>query len=154
MPRAIAPLVTITTSSPAPRRPAAASHTRPSTSARGSPVSSATMLEPSLTTTRRMAAEVRRLLRIELERDAADLELVARLEALDGQLAQHTEPREPRFDVQHRVLVVDVEALEQPRDPLAVDTERVRADTRDDEARTAARAVDPMLRQPGNPPRG
>jgi hypothetical protein len=50
MPRAIAPLVTTTISSPAACRAATWSHTRARTSARRSPESWATMLDPSLTT--------------------------------------------------------------------------------------------------------
>ena len=50
MPRAIAPLVTSTTSWPAAWRAAASAQMRSITSARSSPESSATMLEPSLMT--------------------------------------------------------------------------------------------------------
>ncbi len=59
-PRAIAPLVTTTTSSPAAWRAATSSQTAPSTSARSSPESSATMLDPSLMTVRAMAWRVDR----------------------------------------------------------------------------------------------
>src|SRR5687767_11722071 len=51
MPRAIAPEVTTTTSSPARWRSATASHSASSSSVRSSPASSATTLEPSFTTT-------------------------------------------------------------------------------------------------------
>src|SRR3954451_12357655 len=52
MPRAMAPLVTMTISSPAARRRATSSHTRPTTSTRSAPSSWATIDEPSLTTRR------------------------------------------------------------------------------------------------------
>ena len=57
MPRAMAPEVTTTTSSPASCRADTASLTEASTSARTSPESSATMLEPSFTTRVAIAAE-------------------------------------------------------------------------------------------------
>ncbi len=52
MPRAMAPLVTMTISSPAARRRATSSQTRPTTSTRSAPSSWATIDEPSLTTRR------------------------------------------------------------------------------------------------------
>ena len=55
IPRAIAPLVTTTTSSPAAWRAASSAHTAASTSVRGEPSSWATIEEPSLTTVRAMA---------------------------------------------------------------------------------------------------
>lgn len=54
MPRAMAPLVTTTTSLPAARSVATQEQTAVRTSVRSSPSSSATMDEPSLMTTRRM----------------------------------------------------------------------------------------------------
>src|ERR1700704_4744512 len=55
IPRAIAPLVTITTASPAVWCAATVAHTRSRTSRRNSPDSSATMLDPSLSTNVDMA---------------------------------------------------------------------------------------------------
>ena len=50
MPRAIAPLVTMTISWPSARRRATSSQTRPTTSTRSAPSSCATIEDPSLTT--------------------------------------------------------------------------------------------------------
>ena len=89
IPRAIAPLVTITTSSPCwcsageQRRRCA-----PSSSVRSAPSPSATTLEPSLTTIRLMRGDFplpgggAPLPRVELEDHARDLDLVPGLEAL------------------------------------------------------------------------
>src|SRR5438477_11916164 len=90
IPRAIAPLVTTITSSPPARRAATASHTRPSTSASSSPASSATIEDPSLMTTRRTVGGSLRP-RVQLEDDAADLDVVARLEARLLQRLHHAD---------------------------------------------------------------
>src|SRR5436309_2479651 len=94
IPRAIAPLETITISSPSACRAAATSHSPDRTSMRGSPSPSATTLDPSLITNRLMAgaysaafsppapARLRARAGVQLEAHARDLHLVARLEAL------------------------------------------------------------------------
>ena len=98
MPRAIAPLVTTTTSLPA--RVAVGDHVadrgraRPRAARRSS---SATMLEPSLTTTRAMAP--RRLRGIQLEHDAGDLDVVARLEARGLERPDHAHAPQAPLDV-------------------------------------------------------
>src|SRR4051794_37085152 len=93
MPRAIAPEVTRTTESPPSYSAAAWSQTPRSTSSRTSPRASATMLEPSLTTIvltpRTLGAERRS--RIELEHHAADLHVVAWLEARRLERADHAD---------------------------------------------------------------
>src|ERR1700733_5589539 len=96
MPRAIAPLVTTITSSPARCRAANWSHRLASTSIRGVPSGSATTLDPSLMTTRLIGVtqgrrSARLLLRVQLERDAGDLDLIPRLEALGLERAEHAD---------------------------------------------------------------
>src|ERR1700760_1911995 len=97
IPRAIAPLVTTITSSPPLWRAASSPARPPSTSMRSSPSLAATTLEPSLTTILLTAWSLFVALRppwlliggVQLEGDAADLDLVARLEARLLQGAQH-----------------------------------------------------------------
>src|SRR4029453_8966397 len=117
MPRAIAPLVTSTTSSPAWCTPAAGRHTERSTAVRSSPASSATMLEPSFTTVAPMRPQPRqpparplsgRRAGIQLERDARDLHLVAGLEALALQGIDQPQPAQAALQIAERVLVVEV----------------------------------------------
>src|SRR5271167_2436581 len=98
MPRAIAPLVTTTTSPPSRCRPARTSQTRASTSRRGSPSLPATTLEPSLTTTRLIGLS----LGIQLECHTGDLDLIARLEALRLECLQHSDPPQPALHIGHR----------------------------------------------------
>src|SRR5881227_3955777 len=95
IPRAIAPLVTITTASPPAWRAATVAQTRSRTSRRTSPDASATMLEPSLSTqvdisrlslgatraARPRRGCLERRARVELEHRAGDLHVVAGLEA-------------------------------------------------------------------------
>src|SRR4051794_7970138 len=116
IPRAIAPLVTTTTSSPAAWRRATSSHTRASTLARSIPVSSATMLEPSLMTKRAIAAG---LSRMQLEHDAADLDVVARLESGRLERAHDAHPMQAPLDVRQRLVVVEIVAGQQPPPPRA-----------------------------------
>src|SRR3954466_9415537 len=109
IPRAIAPLVTTITSSPPARRAATASHTRPSTPERSSPAASATIEEPSVMTTRRTIRGSLRT-RVQLEDDAADLHVVARLEARLLQRPHHPDALQRALDVRQRLLVVEVVA--------------------------------------------
>src|SRR3954454_24080176 len=97
MPRALAPLVTTTISLPASWKSATAPQMRSSTSARSTPPSSATMLDPSLTTARAIGA--RRLSGVQLEDDARDLDVVARLEAGGLQRADHAHAPQAPLDV-------------------------------------------------------
>src|SRR5579875_1875701 len=121
-PRAIAPLVTITTEWPASCSAAASSQMRASTSSRTAPSSRATIEDPSLITNVLIAARWRRSrLRVEVECDPGDLHLVAGLEALRLQRPQHADPLQPPLQMGERLLVVQVIAREQPLDALAVD---------------------------------
>ena len=60
-------------------------------------------------------------LRVELERDPGDLDVVAGLEALRLERADHADPPQPALEVRERVLVVEVVAGDQPLDPGAAD---------------------------------
>src|SRR5271170_131653 len=142
MPRAIAPLVTTITSPPSPCRRASRSHTRASSCMRSSPSPSATTLEPSLTTNRLImrnrlfgwGAPPGALARVELERDAGDQHLVARLEAVRLELLDHADRAQAVLDVRERVLVVEVEALYEPLDAAAAHGEAAGAELLDVEA--------------------
>src|SRR3954470_16579949 len=105
IPCAIAPLVTTITSSPARWRDATVSQTPARTSRRGSPRSSATIEEPSLTTTRLIAA-TNLDPGMQLEDDAADLDVVARLEAGVLQGPHHPDALEGALHVSQRLVVV------------------------------------------------
>src|SRR4051812_33872013 len=122
MPTAIAPLVTTTTSTPARRSAATCSQTRSSTSSRGAPESSATIEEPSLMTTRRKTARSLRT-RMELEHDAADLHVVARLEPGLLERADHPDALERPLHVRERLVVLQVVARDQPVDAAPHDPE-------------------------------
>src|SRR5579875_3776343 len=121
IPRAIAPLVTITTEFPAACSAAASSQMRASTSSRTAPSSRATIEDPSLTTNRLIGPAVDSRVGIEVERDPGDLDLVPGAEALGLQLAEHPDPLQAPLEVREGLLVVEVIAGEQPLDPLAVD---------------------------------
>src|SRR3954464_7963720 len=140
IPRAIAPLVTTTISLPAAWKSATAPQMRSSTSARSTPPSSATMLDPSLTTARAMDAEPIRLTAggggaarscVELEDDARDLDVVARLEAGGLERPHHAHPPQAPLDVDQRVLVVEVVPRDQAVDGVALDAEQLVVDARD-----------------------
>src|SRR5438309_2282479 len=158
MPRAIAPLETMISSSPATWRAAATSQSFASTSVRGSPSPSATTLEPSLITVRLMRGaysggdfsphplQVRT--RVELEAHAPDLDLVAGLETLGDERLDHAYAPQPALEVRHRILVLDVEARQQPLDPRPVHRERALADALDAKARLRRRAEDHVLGEP------
>src|SRR4051794_37214496 len=161
MPRAMAPLVTRTTSRPCPRSAAAWEHTSASTSRRTSPRSSATMLEPSLITIGGMPGRIlgaERRAGVELEHRAGDLHVVPgresrRLEALD-----HAERAQPLLDVRERVGVVDVVSREQALHALPADPERLVAHALDDDLLCLGRPVDAVfgedLRRAGDRGRG
>src|SRR4051794_3605545 len=103
IPRAIAPEVTSTTSRPAARNSAVCAATSASTSSRTSPLSSATMLDPSFMTTvaamssRMLGAE--RRAGVEFEHGAGDLHVVARLESGRLEPPDHAERPQPLLDI-------------------------------------------------------
>src|SRR4051794_31412493 len=132
MPRAIAPLVTTTTSLPASWKSATAPQMRSRTSARSTPPSSATMLEPSFTTARSMRP--RRLSGVQFEDDAGDLDVVARLEARGLQPPDDAHPPQAPLDVDQCVLVVEVVARDQAVDRVARDAIQPVLDVLDAEA--------------------
>src|SRR3954469_13197559 len=100
MPRAIAPEVTTTTSTPLACSAATSSQIRATTERRSAPLSSATIEEPSLT------PATGTLGRIQLEHGAADLDVVARLEARALQCGDHAHAMEPALDVGLGLLVL------------------------------------------------
>src|SRR3954451_19388641 len=131
IPNAIAPLVTTTNSSPAAGAAASWSAVPASTSMRSSPSLPATTLEPSFTTMRLMpgslfgaplgpapaiARSAPALRGVELERHAADLDLVSGLEARFLQGSDHADAPQPALEVVHCVLVLGVVAREQDLD--------------------------------------
>src|SRR3954454_4158792 len=119
-PRAMAPLDTSTTSSPAARRAATSAQMPARTSPRTEPSSLATIPEPSLMTWRAMRARsLDGLARIELEDDPGDLDVVARLEALGLQRADDAHAVQARLDVHERLLVLEVVARDEPLDARA-----------------------------------
>src|ERR1700682_4849623 len=143
MPRAIAPLVTITTSSPCRCMPASASQTGERPSVRGSPSPSATTLEPSFTTTRLMPgaylaagrcqptscsstqrASLAGGARIQLEGHAPYLDLIAGAKTLLLQRPEHSDPTQPFLHIRHRIIVLDVIACQQALDALPPDGKR------------------------------
>src|SRR3954468_3368754 len=148
MPRAMAPLVTTTISLPASWKSATAPQIRSRTSSRSTPRSSATMLDPSLTTARAMAGE--RLSGVQLEDDARDLDVVPRLEAGGLQRPHHAHAPQAALDVDQRVLVVEVVARDQAVDGVALDAEQLRVDTRDLEAAPCRRPEHAVLGQLGD----
>src|SRR4051794_9369175 len=60
---------------------------------------------------------------VELEHDAGDLDVVARLEALGLERVDHAERPQPLLDVRQRLLVAEVVAGEQALDPRSGDAE-------------------------------
>src|SRR5689334_24136020 len=110
MPRAIAPEVTTTTSTPVACSAATSSQMRATTDSRSAPLSSATIDDPSLTT----ATGKRSARGVELEHGAEDLDVVAGLEARALERADHAHPVQPALDVRLRLLVLEVPAHEQP----------------------------------------
>src|ERR1035438_3429423 len=124
---------------------------------RGAPSLSATTLEPSFTTTRLMPgaylpprAGLRRARRsggVGIERDARDLDLIARLEALRLQRLQHADPSQPALQIRHRVLVVDLVARQQSLDAPPLDDERARSEPLHLEARAGGRPEHHVLGQ-------
>src|SRR2546425_9379971 len=145
MPHAIAPEVTSTISCPVRNSSAAWSHTCGRTSMRTSPRSSATMLEPSLTTavlTRRRLRSVR----IELEHHPADLHVVPRPEARRLERADHPKAAQPVLHIPERLVVVGVVARDQALDARAQHPECPIRSALDPELLLRAGPVDPVLR--------
>src|SRR4051812_31594271 len=130
MPRAIAPEVTTTTSTPPACSAATSSQIRETTDSRSAPESSATIDDPSLTTATGTSGG------IQLEDDAADLDVVAGLEPRPLERPDHAHPPQAVLDERLRLLVLEVPAGDQPvhglagHDPAAVgparDLERLR----------------------------
>src|SRR5689334_21578670 len=107
MPRAIAPLVTTTTSTPEACSAATSLQIRATQDSRSAPLSSATIDDPSLTTATGNSG------RVELEQGAADLHVVARLEPGALERGDDAHPAQPLLDERSRFLVVEVPAHEQ-----------------------------------------
>src|SRR3954451_5576125 len=124
IPRAIAPEVTTTTSTPASCSNATSSHTRATTASRSAPESSATTAEPSLTTATGTAGSLDGRARVQLEDDAADLHVVAGLESCSLQRGDDAHALQPALHVGLRLLVLHVEAGDQALDRLAADHPR------------------------------
>src|SRR3954464_13288334 len=93
IPRAIAPEVTITTSTPSPCSAATSSHTRSSTPGRRSPFASATTEDPSLTT--RVGIARLRLGGVEPQREAQQPPQLARVVLVAGDVLVD-QPRDRR----------------------------------------------------------
>src|SRR5215217_5181614 len=135
IPRAIAPDVTTTTSTPVRCSSATSSQTRATTDSRSSPESWATTDEPSLTTAtdiervrlRRPGRSDRRT-GVELEHDAAQLDVVAGFEPARLERSDHSHPTQTLLDMRERLLVLHVVAGDQPVDRLAGDPELALAD--------------------------
>src|SRR3954454_17776890 len=108
IPRAMAPEVTTTTSTPARWRLANYSHTRAMTARRSSPLSSVMTEEPSLTTTEGTRGSLEGRARVELEHDAADLDVVAGLESRVLKDGEHSHAAQPVLHVSERLLVLEV----------------------------------------------
>src|SRR3954452_15768865 len=104
MPRAIAPEVTTTTSTPPACSPATSSQIRATTDNRSAPESSATIDDPSLTTATGTSGG------IQLEDDAADLDVVAGLEPRPLERADHAHAPQAVLDERLRLLVLEIPA--------------------------------------------
>src|SRR4051794_29803707 len=140
IPRAIAPLVTTTTSTPSRCRAATSSTIRAITDRRSSPDSSATIDEPSLTTATGMTP--RTLGGVELEHHATELDVVARFEPLRLERGDHAHAPEAVLDVRERLVVREVVACDQAVDGVAGDAEPVRPGALDLERTAGGRAED------------
>src|SRR6185503_20090825 len=139
IPRAIAPLVTTTTSTPVRCSAATSSTIRAITDRRSSPESSATIDEPSLTTATGMP---RTLGGVELEHHAAELDVVARFEPLCLQRGDHAHAAQAVLDVRERLVVLEVVAGDQAVDGLAGHAECAVGGALDHERAAACRAED------------
>src|SRR5262249_6502648 len=131
---AIAPEVTMTTSSPPACSSATCEQTRSSTSLRIAPSSPATIDEPSFATTvmarqrvrairLRQQTAARRPLRVQLELQIADDHLVAGLEPDPPELGDHADLAKPPLQVVDRLLVLEVVPRHQQFDPTTEDAE-------------------------------
>src|ERR1044072_2223191 len=103
IPRAMAPLVTTTTSTPSRCSAATSSMIRAITDRRSSPDSSATIDEPSLTTATGMARGT--LGGVELEHHTAELDVIARFEPLRLQRGDDAHAPHAVLDVRERLAV-------------------------------------------------
>ena len=107
-------------------------------------MSSATIDEPSLTTATGMATRTSG--GVELEHDAADLDVVARLEPCALERGDHAHPAQAALDVGQRLLVLEVVARDQALDGVAADAEvAVRPTRSTSNAAPRGRAEDPEL---------
>src|SRR5919198_4248434 len=140
IPRAIAPLVTTTTSTPLRCSAATSSTIRATTDNRSSPESSATIEEPSLTTATGMAWP--RLGGVQLEHHAPELDVVTRFEPLRLQRGDHAHAPQPVLDVRERLVVLEVMARDQAVDGGARDAVLAVAGALDLERAARGRAED------------
>src|SRR4029079_11257480 len=140
IPRAIAPLVTTTTSTPSRCSAATSSTIRAITDRRSSPGSSATMDEPSCTTATGMAP--RTLGGVELEHHAAELDVVTRFEPLRLERRDHAHAPQAVLDVRERLVVLEIVARDQAVDGVTGDAEPVGAGALDLERAAGSRAED------------
>src|SRR3954453_21310430 len=102
MPPATAPEGTTPPSAPPGGRAATSSQIRATTDSRSAPESSATIDDPSLTTATGTLGGV------QLEDDAADLDVVPGLDPRPLERADHAHPPQPRLDERLRLLVLEV----------------------------------------------
>src|SRR3954452_11705725 len=146
-PRAIAPEVTTTTSTPERCSAATSSAMRATTESRRSPLSCATIDEPSLTTATGMARRtLERRAGIQLEDHAADLDVVAGLESLRLERRDDAHAPQPVLDVGQRLLVLEVVPGDQALDRLPRDAELAPAEALHLEGLARRRAEDLDLR--------
>src|SRR4051794_31197119 len=148
MPRAIAPDVTMTTSTPSRCSAATSSQMRAITERRSSPLSSATTEEPSLTTTAGIRGRLERRAGVQLEDDAADLDVVAGFEAGGLERGDHAHASEPLLDVRERLLVLEVVAGDEAGDGLPRGAGLAVAHALDLQRAPRRRPEDPGLRHP------
>src|SRR3954465_1051497 len=141
MPRAIAPEVTMTMSTPSRCSAATSSQTRAITASRSSPESSVITEEPSLTTAAGISSRsLERSAGIELEDDAADLDVVTGLEPGPLQRGDHAHPPQAVLDMRERLVVLEVVAGDQAVDRLAGHAELAVAGALDRERPPGGRA--------------
>src|ERR1035437_5541713 len=84
-------------------------------------------------------------IRIEIERDPGDLDVVPRLESLGLQRAEHADPAQPALQVRERDLLDRVRAGEEPLDPGPGDAEAAVTGARNAERPPSGRTKHPML---------
>ena len=140
MPRAIAPLVTTTTSTPSRCSAATSSQMRATTDSAQLAVVLGDDRRSQLDDGDRHAA-AGSLRRVELEHHAAELDVVAGFEAPRLERRDHAHPLQPVLDVRQRLLVLEVVARDQAVDRVAGDAELAVA--RASRPRTRAPAAGP-----------